>query len=187
MMPRSLSFVLSRMALAAFCLAVIVLATAWPSRHALLPMWPSPVDELLLNSGDGEVRRELRGAGAPPPDSALARDRPLSLWRVETEGGGVILGWLAGARDDSGALMDTLPAWLDAVRLDAPLPEPVELILTRADRSNTAIAGGAVRRMYGPNRLRLVDRGRLWLDRLAARWRWPFTTAADARTAPPDR
>lgn len=183
MMPRSLSFVLIRMALAAFCLAVIVLATAWPVRHALVPMWPSQVDELLLNSGDGEVRREFLGAGAPTPDSALARNRPLSLWRVETEGGGVILGWLAGARDDSGALMDTPPAWLDAVRLDAPLPGAVELVLTRADRSKTAIAGEAVRRMYGPNRLRLLDRGRLWFDRLAARWRWPWpwpvTSAAD--------
>lgn len=187
MMPRSLSFVLGRVALAVSLLAVIAMATAWPARHALVPMWPAGVDELLLNSGTGELRREFVAAAAPSPDSTLARNRPVSLWRLETGDDGAILGWLAGARDASGALMEAPPEWLDAERIDAPLPEPVALIVTRADRSTQVVPGAAVRRMYGPNRLPLLERVRLWFDRLASRWRWPLIHPNDARTAAPDQ
>jgi hypothetical protein len=187
MMPRLLPFVLRRSAAAAILLAVIALGLALPARHVLVAPWPEFVDEVLTEAGPGQVQRLFvpgNSSGAAR-STVVARSRPITLWRLETASEEVVHAWLAGVRDEAGELLPAPPAWLEAVRLDAPLPGPVELVMTTAERETRAIRGADIQRMYRPNDLSLPERTALWRDRLIQRWR--FNPGGVARTTPPAR
>lgn len=185
-MPRLPSLVLRRLAGGAALLAVIVLGLALPARQVLLPAWPDRVDEVLTESGPGRIERRLLPAeSAAAGDSfVVARSRPITLWRLETGAGEVSHAWLAGVRDGDGQLLPALPAWLDAVRLDGPLPGEVSLVVITAAWEQDEIEGARIARMYRPNDLSLVQRTVLWRDRLDERWQWPFRATSDARMKP---
>lgn len=189
MMPCLLSFVLRRLGGGAVLLAVIALVIALPARHVLLPSWPGPVDEVLTEAGPGGVERHFLPADSPtrPGSMVVARSRPITLWRLETESSEVIHAWLAGVRDGEGRLLPALPAWLRSVRLDGPLPEPVELVMITAGQGTRAVQGAGIVRMYRPNDMTPAQRVLLWSDRIGERWEWPLTMTGDARMRPPPR
>lgn len=173
MMPRLHSLVLRRLGSVAGLLLVIVACLAFPARHVLLPLWPEPVEEVLVEAGSGEVARHFRSArssDAAADSVVVTRSRPITLWRLET-GEGVVHAWLAGVRDGEGQLRPALPAWLETVRLDSPLPEGVRLVLRLADRELREVESASVSRMYRPNGLNFTARAALWRDRLLERWR----------------
>jgi hypothetical protein len=189
MMPRLPSTVVRETAIAVSLLIVIVLSLALPARHVLLPAWPERVEEWLIESTPGRIDRRFVPAGqnAAPPPELLTSSRPITLWRIEQEDGAVSHAWLAGVRDPEGVLLPGLPPWLEGVRLDGPLPGPVELVVIDAGRETRDIGGDAIRRMYRPNGLSHVQRAELWRDRLDERWDWPFSPTSDARMTPPRR
>lgn len=172
MMPRLQSLVLRRLASAAGLLLLIIACVAFPARHVLLPLWPESVEEVLVEAGSGEVERHFRPVPSidAPDSDVVARSRPITLWRLET-GEGIVYAWLAGVRDREGQLRPALPAWLESVRVDGPLPEGVRLIMRASDRETMEVDSANVRRMYRPNGLAFTDRARLWRDRLIERWR----------------
>lgn len=188
-MPRLLSLVLRRSGAIAALLAVIVLCLALPARHILLPLWPDRVDEILIEAGSGQVKRQFQPADASAflDAKTVARSRPITLWRLETRSGEVTYAWLAGVRDGEGRLLPALPAWLETVRLDGPLPDTVQLVITTAAREIRKIDSTNIERMYRPNGMRFTDRLALWRDRFQERWQWPLTPAGDARMTPPAR
>lgn len=188
MMPRLLSLLLRRLGLAAALLAAIALTLAWSARAVLLPAWPEPVVEVLVQTAPGQVQRHFRSVREASAGQAdlMSRSRPRSLWRVETQEGEVLLGWLSGVEDDEG-LRQRPPDWLEHPRLDAPLPEPLELSFDAADGQLLTVSSAQVLRMFRPNALPLQLRTRLFLDRLVERWRWPFTSPAGGQTTPPDQ
>lgn len=189
MMPRLPSSVIRKAGIAAALLIVIVFAALLPARHVLLPAWPERVDEWLIETTPGRIDRRFVPAGgkAEPPSQLLASSRPITLWRIEREDGGVAHVWLAGVRNADGDLLPGLPPWLSAPRLDGPLPEPVELVVIDAARQSLDIDGQAIRRMFRPNGLTYRERAGLWRDRLAERWAWPLSVTSDARMSPPRR
>lgn len=189
MMPRLPSFVLRWLGTAAVLLALIAFLVALPARHVLLPAWPERVEEVLAEAGPGRVERVFVPAGAAVPiDSAVvARSRPIELWRIEGDSGEVTHAWLAGLRDAEGELMPKLPAWSEHVRSDGPLSAGQRLVVIAADYEKIEIDAAGLRRMFRPNAMSTVQRGELWHDRLAERWKWPLTTTADARMTPPVR
>lgn len=187
MMPRLLPFLLRRLAGAAILLAVIALGLALPARHVLVAPWPALVDEVLIEAGPARIERLFLPGDSPGgvQSPVVARSRPITLWRLETASEGVVHAWLAGVRDEEGELLPAPPGWLEAVRLDAPLPEPVELVMTTAERETRAFHSADIKRMYRPNDLSLPERTALWRDRLVQRWR--FNPGGVARTTPPAR
>lgn len=188
-MPRLPSPVLRQVVIAAGCLTLVVSAIALPARHVLLPPWPDQVNELLMESGPGQVERRFVEAdiAADAAPSELARSRPVSLWRIERSTGPVDHVWLAGVRGADGTLLPGLPTWLETVRIDGPLPEPVRLVVVDADQNTRDVDGGEITRMYRPNGLSEGQRVDLWADRLSERWQWPFSATTDARMTPPVR
>lgn len=188
-MPRLLSLVLRRSGSGAALLAAIVLALAVPARHVLVPAWPDRVDEVLAEAGPGRIERHFVPSGSDRGGNSfvVARSRPITLWRLETESGEIVYAWLAGVRDGDGELLPAVPAWLAPDRLDGPLPEAVSLVLVTAARENREMHGSSIVRMYRPNDLGFTDRVSLWGTRLAERWRWPLRMTADARMTPPAR
>lgn len=190
MMPRLLSLVLRRMVAGAALLTVILLATFWPARHVLEPLWPDPVEEVLLSAPGGSVaeRRFVPAGQVLTTDGiVLARNRPLSLWRIETDSGDVLHAWLQGVRDaDSGELLEAVPAWLGPARVDGPVPQAVRFVLASADRQVIEVPGVSLRRMVRPNGLGFRQRARLTYDRFVERWRWPLREG-DAGTSAPGR
>lgn len=189
MMPRLLSLVLRRSGGGALLLALIVVILAVPARHVLLEAWPDRVDEVLAEAGPGRIERRFVPSDADEPVEAfvVARSRPITLWRIETQTGESLHAWLAGVRDSEGRLLPAVPAWLAPVQLDGPLPESVQLVLTTASRDKREVDGTLIARMYRPNDMGFSDRVSLWADRLAERWRWPLRATADARMRPPPR
>lgn len=189
MMPRPLSLLLRRSGGGALGLALVVLVLAIPARQVLLPAWPNRVDEVLSEAGPERIERRFLPSGADEKIDTIivARSRPIMLWRLETESGEISHAWLAGVRDSQGQLLPTLPAWLQATRLDGPLPGAAHLVLVTAARENREVDGAGVVRMYRPNGLRFSERVSLWADRLSERWQWPFTATADAQTRSPPR
>jgi len=186
MMPWPLSFVLRRLGAGALLLALIVVTLAVPARHVLLPAWPERVDEVLTDDGPERIERRFLPAGTRQPADVLvvARNQPVTLWRLETASDEVSHAWLAGLRDAEGRLLPGLPAWLEVVRLDGPLPEPVQLVVIDAARETREIEGNRIVRMFRPNAMSLAQRTALWRDRLDERWQWPFRATADARMTP---
>ncbi|RFF30061.1 hypothetical protein [Wenzhouxiangella sediminis] len=189
MMPRLLSLVLRRSGGGAVLLALIVVVLAVPARQVLLEAWPDRVDEVLAEAGPGRIERRFLPSDSREPVDAfvVARSRPITLWRIETESGEFLHAWLAGVRDTDGGLLPALPAWLEPVRLDGPLPDAVRLVLTTASRDKREVDGAVIARMYRPNDMGFADRVSLWSGRLAERWRWPLRATADARMTPPPR
>lgn len=188
MMPWLQSLVLRRLGSVAALLLLIVACLAFPARHVLLPMWPEAVEEVLVEAGSGDVARHLRSArsaDAAADSAVVARSRPITLWRLET-GDGVVHAWLAGVRNAQGQLEPAIPEWLETSRLDAPLPEGVQLVLRSADRELQEVDSGSVHRMYRPNGLDFTARWRLWRDRLIERWQ-SVNPMTDARMTPPGR
>ncbi len=143
----------------------------------LLVLWPPVVEEVLIEQADeGRSGRLLVSAGQAPMADTIARDRPISLWRLETRSGEVVHAWLGGVRDqDSGALRSDLPDWLRLVRIDPPWPDGVDLVLVGADQQSFELAISSLQRMYRPNALNFVQRLALARDRFIERWRWPFS------------
>lgn len=190
MMPRLLSLVLRRMVAGAALLAVILLAMFWPARHVLEPLWPDPVEEvLLLAPGDRVAERRFLPAGQKLATESvvLARNRPLTLWRLETDSGDVLHAWLQGVRDaDSGELLEAVPSWLGRARVDGPAPQAVHLVMASADQQLIEVPGTSLARMFRPNGLGFRQRARLTRDRIVERWRWPFRSG-DAGTSAPGR
>jgi len=189
MMPCLPSFLLRRSATAAVLLALIVLSLALPARHVLLPAWPGRVEEVLAEAGPGRVERLLVPAGTASLSESVvvARSRPIELWRIEGHSGDFTHAWLAGLRDAEGKLMPKLPAWSERVRVDGPLPDGQRLIIITADHEKVEIDTAGLRRLLRPNAMSVSQRGKLWADRLGERWKWPFTTTADAQMTPPAR
>lgn len=187
MMPRLPSFVLRRLGGGAVLLLLSALCLALPARQVLIPLWPNPVDEILVGSGSGAVER--RFVPAPPTGSMHApivvRSRPISLWRLETQAGDVSYAWLAGVRGTEGQLLPALPDWFKTERLEGPLPESMRLVLRTAGGETREVDGATVRRMYRPNGMTLPERVSLWRDRLVERWQVISLTAA--RMTPPAR
>ncbi len=188
-MPRLLSLVLRRSGGGAVLLALIVVMLAVPVRQVLLEAWPDRVDEGLAEAGPGRIERRFLPSDSRESVDAfvVARSRPITLWRIETESGEFLHAWLAGVRDAEGELLPAVPAWLEPVRLDGPLPDAVRLVLTTASRNKREMDGASIARMYRPNDMGFADRVSLWSGRLAERWRWPFRATADARMRPPPR
>lgn len=189
MMPRLLSLVLRRFGGGAALLMLLALVLAIPARQVLLPAWPGRVDEVLTEAGPGHIERRFLPSGSGENIDAfiVARSRPITLWRIETDAGEVSHAWLAGVRDAEGRLLPAIPAWLEGVRLDGPLPEAVRLVLVSPASENREIDGSRILRMYRPNEMRFGDRVSLWFGRLSERWRWPFRMRTDARMRPPPR
>lgn len=189
MMPRLPSLVLRRSGGGAVLLALIALGLVLPARHVVLPPWPDPVDEVLAEGSPGRIERHFLSADAPVSVDSLvvARSRPITLWRLETDSGEVLHAWLAGLRDGEGTLLPALPAWLQAARLDGPLPEAVRLVVITASRDSRELEGEDIVRMYRPNDMTLAQRAGLWRDRLDERWEWPFRMTGDARMTPRPR
>ncbi|MDZ7790628.1 MAG: hypothetical protein U5L08_09085 [Xanthomonadales bacterium] len=185
-MPRLLSFVLRRSGTAAVLLALIAVSVTLPARHVLLPAWPERVEEVLAEAGPGRVERLFLPAGAAVSSESVvvARSQPIELWRIEGDSGEVTHAWLAGLRDAEGALMPKLPAWSERVRVDGPLPDGQRLVVITADHEKVEIDAAGLRRMLRPNAMSVSQRGKLWVDRLGERWKWPLTTTADARMTP---
>lgn len=187
MMPRLPSVVLRRLAGGGVLLLLSALCLAVPVRHVLVPLWPSPVDEILTSAGSGSVERRVVPARSADAKNApvVARSRPISLWRLETEAGNVSHAWLVGVRDTEGRLLPALPEWFETQRLDSPLPEAVRLVLRTPGRETREVDGATIRRMYRPNGLALPERFALWRDRLIERWR--VISPSRARMTPPAR
>lgn len=189
MMPRLLPFVLRRSAGGAALLLLMALSLALPARDVLLPAWPDPVEEVLAEAGTGSVERQFLSPGSMGSVEALvvARSRPITLWRLEADSGHISHAWLAGVKDGEGQLLPALPAWLETVRLDGPLPSTARLVVITEARESLEVDGAGIARMYRPNAMTLVQRIRLWRDRLGERWQWPVKPTADAQMTPPLR
>lgn len=186
-MPRLPSVVLRRLGAGAVLLLLSALCLVLPARHVLIPLWPKPVDEILIATGSGAVERRFvpaRSTGSMDTP-IIAHSRPISLWRLETEAGDVSHAWLAGVRAPEGQLLPALPDWFKTKRLDGPLPESIRLVLRTAGRETREVDGATVRRMYRPNGMILPERVVLWRDRLVERWQVISLTAA--RMTPPAR
>lgn len=185
-MPRLPAFVLRRLGGGAVLLTSIALCLFVPARHVVLPAWPDPVEEVLTQTGPGQIKRRFLppDANEPMGDPIVARNRPVTLWRLESDSGEVFHAWLAGVRNGDGQLLPALPAWLAPVRLDGPLPEAVRLVAITAARETREIDGASIVRMYRPNDMTLAQRVGLLRDRLAERWQWPVSLSGDARMTP---
>ncbi len=186
-MPRLPSVVLRRLGGGAVLLLLSALCLALPARHVLIPLWPNSVEEVLVETGSGSVERRFIDDNSASSERSplIARSRPMTLWRLETEEGQVLHAWLAGVRDTDGQLMSTLPDWSRSKRLDGPPPGSVRLVLRTAARETREVDGETVRRMYRPNSMTLTDRTALWRDRLVERWR--ISPPSAVRMTPPDR
>lgn len=188
MLPRLPSTLLRTLPAGAALLVAILAAVAWPARHVLLPLWPTSVDEWLLADAGGGLEREFAAESVPgrDPSNMLARNRPISLWRVEMRSGQVIHSWLAGVRDaESGQLLAARPDWLGSRRIDGPLPTARLLVLMGEDGNYSEVESGAVARMFRPNELAWHERLDLALDRFREIWIWPLRPASEMRMAPP--
>lgn len=186
MLPRLPSTLLRNLPAGAALLVAILAATAWPARHVLLPLWPHPVDEWLLAGAGGGLEREFVTEPVADPSRTLARNRPITLWRVEMRSGQITHAWLAGVRDaESGQLLTVLPDWLAGPRIDGPLPASRALVLMGPDSTYSEVEASAVTRMFRPNALAWHERVELALDRFGETWDWPLRVASPARTAPP--
>lgn len=187
MMPRLPTLVLRRSGSGVALLALIAVGVFLPARQVLLPAWPDPVEEVLTQAGPGRIERLFLPADSNRPfePAPLARSRPLTLWRLEYDTGTVAHAWLAGVRDGDGQLLPALPAWLEPVRLDGPLPEAVRLVVITSTRESREIEGESIVRMYRPNGMNIAQRAALWRDRIDERWQWPFRLTGGARMRPP--
>lgn len=187
MLPRLPSVVLRRLGSGAVLLLLSTLCLALPARHVLVPLWPNSVDEVLVETGSGQVERRFVednpvGSVTSP---IVARSRPMTLWRLETDKGNVLHAWLAGVRNTDGQLLSALPDWTRTERLDGPPPGSVHLVLRTAARETREVDGETIRRMFRPNSMTITDRMALWRDRLIERWR--ISSPSDVRMPPPAR
>lgn len=184
MMPRPLSNVLRRMVAGAALAVVVVFCLFWPARQVLAPLWPVPVEEVLMADDDAETaeRRLLtQGRASLAVEDVVARNRPITLWRLELHSGEIVHAWMQGVRErPGGELSSPLPDWLEPARVDAPLPGAGILVLLEADRRQREMPADEVKRMYRPNGLDFGQRLALARDRFHELWRWPFSATSDA-------
>jgi ABC-type phosphate transport system auxiliary subunit len=174
MMPAFVKGVLRKISAGIVLLVVAALLLAWPARHVLEPLWPGPVEELLYleaGGGTGRVLVPVRHAAIlSRSEPMLARNRPLSLVRVETIDGSWQYGYLLGVSSvDDRSLRDDVPEQLLETVVELLEPDYDIIVLVCAEGQRFEIAVSEVRRLIYPNRLVLTDRVHLAWQRLAAR------------------
>lgn len=168
---------LSKSAQMIILLLAMTLLLLVPARHVLAPLWPWPVEELIIaEPTSDDARREF--VVAQPGDRNLpplvSQDRPIMLVTIETVDGEFIHGFLVGARPEPDAeLMEAVPSWLFDHHLSLPQPANVVLVVMRADESRTELPLGDIHRLYRPNQLSLLERILLTGQRMVETWRMP--------------
>ena len=152
-------------------LALIAGLVLWPARHALIPLWPAPVEEVLSITADGKVCRAFVDAlGDEPPGcgQSIARDRPLSLLCLEFHDGGIECGFPLGTRSaPESSLGEGLPEWVQV-----PFSEPASdatgiLVLSDAADEHLEFSVDDIRRAKRPNFMSQRERIALTWQRLS--------------------
>lgn len=162
------------------CAQILVLLMAMmllllvPARHVLVPLWPWPVEEVIVADPVlGDARRQFVAAqpGVRDQNVAISRDRPVMLVVIEKAGGENIQGFLVGVRPEPDAdLMEGVPSWLFDHRLSPVQPSNLVLVVMLADESRAELTLGEVHRMYRPNRLSVFERVLLTGQRVTEIW-----------------
>lgn len=179
-------------------LALVLVAVGLPARHGWLPLWPSPLVEIVHTDESGDVRRGIFETVHGPADgrwllrSGQSReiesmavsnvesyDKPLSAVVVESRNGGRYFGYLAGVRDGAdGELVGSASKWIDGdfVEYSDEAP-PYVLVFQTLEGDSIEIAFPELLRYYRPNRMSRADKARLFVARLRAQG---FDSESDA-------
>jgi hypothetical protein len=101
-MPSPMTYWLQQIVFAFVLLASILLLTLAPARLVLLPLWPWPVEEVLVAGGDapGGERAFVARNSSGPPGRLVVSDWPLSLAAMEIPGHAPFHGFIAGIRTE---------------------------------------------------------------------------------------
>jgi len=172
--------------LAPIILGLIVLVSLMPARHVLLPLWPRPVDELVvLDAERGTSVRQFVNLDQVDSvsDQVLARTRPISVLAVEYINGSLLFGYPVGLRpttaedlpkrDESG-IRKTLdrssrnPYQFRSI--NALPPSLTDLQLLDANDRLLELENADIARLYYPNRLTLADRFEVLIQRASDCW-----------------
>jgi hypothetical protein len=155
-------------------LVIVVLALPLvPARHVLIPLWPRPVDEVILVTADDNAGQRvfLDTRRHTPEDVIVARDRPRSLVVVERFDEAPIMGFLVAVRPSAEGPLEPLPEELTDERIPGPALGPGALVLARADEQTIEIASDRIRRLYRPNQFDVSQRIALLWTRVVERLR----------------
>jgi hypothetical protein len=176
MMPSPVTYWLQQIVTTIVLITCIVLLTLFPARHVLLPLWPTPVEEWIVQSGQDEVDRFVRQAGlvATARSSAglIARTRPLNLVELERRDMPPMFGFLAGYRDSPDEpLQPRLPDSLLQPRVELPLSPDLVVVLVTVDEVAVEIPMDELIGLHRPNQLSLLERFDLAFSRILVVWR----------------
>lgn len=156
-------------------LIILVAALAFPARHVLLPLWPPPIEEVIVfDSGGRAVHRILASAGFALAEDiggrVIARTRPLNATVLETPDQRKF-GYLVGIRDPQAGEVIIKPELLDFEWLESDALFPGRLLLFEESGGEVAeIMNSEVKRVYRPNRMGFRQRLALAGLLLAERW-----------------
>jgi len=172
--------------LAPMILALIVLVSMLPARHVLLPLWPRPVDELVvLDAERGSSVRQFVNLGQVDGVSnrILARTRPSSVIAVEYTNGSLIFGYPVGLGPTSAeGLPKEAESGMNATlarskinpyqfrSINALPPSLTDLQLLDANDHLLELENADIVRLYYPNRLTLADRFKVLIQRASDCW-----------------
>jgi ABC-type phosphate transport system auxiliary subunit len=175
MMPSPLTYWLQQIVIVICLLASILLLTLTPARLVLAPLWPWPVEEVVVVAEDGRSGKRIFvqvDTRSEPRIKDVARDRPLTLVAVERPDRPILYGFVAGIRPEPGAeLLAMTTAELGRPRVDWAMPEQAVLVLINADETSTEVPLADIVHLYPPNRMSMQDRIELVWKRLGPGWR----------------
>ncbi|QOC23582.1 hypothetical protein IC757_05440 [Wenzhouxiangella sp. AB-CW3] len=155
-------------------LVLALVALALPARHALIPLWPVAITELVVADDAGHSQRKFirTGDGRKAVDGRLiARSRPAGIACMESVQGESVCGYLVGMRSGLGEpLMPLLPQELQAAVADVEALDPEQVVvMVGPDEQPVEWPVAELRRLLHPNRLSLAQRAMLTWAELSRR------------------
>jgi len=157
--------------------ALLVISMLWlvPARSFLAPLWPSPIDEVLVESSarNSAARVFLPGGDALSDDVRLvARNRPWSVVVVDRVRQPPLIAYWVGIRSDPSGPLAPIPraaqrAWVSGQMLD----QAWMLEFVDAAEKVHALPARQVRSLFRPNQLTWAGRARVLFERLRLEWR----------------
>lgn len=156
-----------------------------PLHRIILPLWPGPVEEvMILDSAQNAVRLQPArrfGDGAADRSGGIS-SRPRYAVRIERVDDETLYGYVLGFRDPDQGMLIEQPFdpgwnWLEADQL----PAGAQVVVEDPGGARTYVGTHAVARLVRPNRLAPEDKIRLTWIRLKHQWRQRVERRAEPR------